>query len=213
MTLVAAYERLIGERGTELADPSVVATADPTSTGSASPTTRIEPDRPRRTRPPSTAAPKPKRAAGSSQAPTAAAPAPAAVAQASVNSARCRYFEPPLGVGGCRTLEGRPSPCIRRCASVPRRRLRRILLPMRDGRLIAPFDETRHRLSVRARHHERPHCGFVVPDGCRSRRCYARHAAPGHARLPGCGPRLPRRAQRMPDEGRENTATTATAAV
>ena len=43
MTLVAAYERLIGERGTELADPSVVATADPTSTGSASPTTRIEP--------------------------------------------------------------------------------------------------------------------------------------------------------------------------
>ena len=34
MTLVAAYERLIGERGTELADPSVVATADPASTGS-----------------------------------------------------------------------------------------------------------------------------------------------------------------------------------
>ena len=33
MTLVAAYERLIGERGTELADPSVVATADPASTG------------------------------------------------------------------------------------------------------------------------------------------------------------------------------------
>jgi hypothetical protein len=35
MTLVAAYERLIGERGTELADPSIVATADPTATGSA----------------------------------------------------------------------------------------------------------------------------------------------------------------------------------
>ena len=34
MTLVAAYERLIGERGTEFADPSVVATADPASTGS-----------------------------------------------------------------------------------------------------------------------------------------------------------------------------------
>ena len=33
MTLVTAYERLIGERGTEFADPSVVATADPTSTG------------------------------------------------------------------------------------------------------------------------------------------------------------------------------------
>jgi hypothetical protein len=48
MTLVAAYERLIGEHGTELSDPSVVATADPTSTGSASPATRIEPDRPRR---------------------------------------------------------------------------------------------------------------------------------------------------------------------
>jgi hypothetical protein len=47
MTLVAAYERLIGERGTELADPTVVATADPTSTGAVSPTTRIEPDKPR----------------------------------------------------------------------------------------------------------------------------------------------------------------------
>ena len=35
MTLVAAYERLIGERGTELADPSVVATADPHSTGAS----------------------------------------------------------------------------------------------------------------------------------------------------------------------------------
>jgi murein DD-endopeptidase MepM/ murein hydrolase activator NlpD len=33
-TLVAAYERLIGERGTELADPSVVANADPGATGS-----------------------------------------------------------------------------------------------------------------------------------------------------------------------------------
>jgi hypothetical protein len=47
MTLVAAYERLIGERGSELADPTVVATADPSSTGLASPTTRIEPDKPR----------------------------------------------------------------------------------------------------------------------------------------------------------------------
>jgi hypothetical protein len=34
MTLVAAYERLIRERGTELADPSVVATTDPSATGS-----------------------------------------------------------------------------------------------------------------------------------------------------------------------------------
>jgi hypothetical protein len=48
MTLVAAYERLIGERGTELSDPSMVATADPASTGLASPTTRLEPDRPQR---------------------------------------------------------------------------------------------------------------------------------------------------------------------
>jgi hypothetical protein len=48
MTLVAAYERLIGERGTELSDPSVVATADPTSTGVATATTRIEPDKPKR---------------------------------------------------------------------------------------------------------------------------------------------------------------------
>jgi hypothetical protein len=47
MTLVAAYERLIGERGSELADATVVATADPSSTGLASTTTRIEPDRPR----------------------------------------------------------------------------------------------------------------------------------------------------------------------
>jgi hypothetical protein len=49
MTLVAAYERLIGERGSELADPSVVATADP-STGAAISATRLEPDRPRRTK-------------------------------------------------------------------------------------------------------------------------------------------------------------------
>jgi murein DD-endopeptidase MepM/ murein hydrolase activator NlpD len=34
MTLVAAYERLIGERGTELADPAEVADADPGSTAS-----------------------------------------------------------------------------------------------------------------------------------------------------------------------------------
>ena len=33
MTLVAAYERLIGERGTELADPSVVATDRPARDG------------------------------------------------------------------------------------------------------------------------------------------------------------------------------------
>jgi hypothetical protein len=50
MTLVTAYERLIGEIGTELSDPRIVATADATSTGSASPTTRIEPDKPRRSK-------------------------------------------------------------------------------------------------------------------------------------------------------------------
>src|SRR5258708_12017739 len=48
MTLVTAYERLVGERGTELADPSVVATADPTGAGTVMATTRIEPDRPQR---------------------------------------------------------------------------------------------------------------------------------------------------------------------
>jgi len=47
MTLVTAYERLIGERGTEFADPSVVATADPASTGTVMATPRVEPDRPR----------------------------------------------------------------------------------------------------------------------------------------------------------------------
>jgi hypothetical protein len=57
MTLVSAYERLIGERGTEFSDTRVVvATVDPTSTGAvpAAVTTvvapRIEPDPPRRTR-------------------------------------------------------------------------------------------------------------------------------------------------------------------
>ncbi|MBX9846772.1 MAG: M23 family metallopeptidase [Xanthobacteraceae bacterium] len=51
MTLVAAYERLIGERGTELVDPSVVANADGTVTGSAgnAETERAEP--PRRKKP------------------------------------------------------------------------------------------------------------------------------------------------------------------
>jgi hypothetical protein len=48
MTLVAAYERLIGERGSELADPSLVATADSTAIGAAPPAMRIEPDRVRR---------------------------------------------------------------------------------------------------------------------------------------------------------------------
>src|SRR4051812_5918791 len=48
MTLVAAYERLIGERGTELSDPTVIATADPAGTGTVASATRIEPDRPRR---------------------------------------------------------------------------------------------------------------------------------------------------------------------
>ena len=50
MTLVTAYERLVGERGTELADASVVATADPTSAATVMAPTRIEPDRPRRTK-------------------------------------------------------------------------------------------------------------------------------------------------------------------
>jgi murein DD-endopeptidase MepM/ murein hydrolase activator NlpD len=48
MTLVTAYERLLGERGTELADPSVVATADSSSPSSVLATTRLEPDRPSR---------------------------------------------------------------------------------------------------------------------------------------------------------------------
>jgi hypothetical protein len=50
MTLVTAYERLIGERGTELADASVVATTDPTNTGLGTVSTRIEPDRPKPTK-------------------------------------------------------------------------------------------------------------------------------------------------------------------
>ena len=50
MTLVAAYERLIGEVGTELSDPSTVASADSTSAGAASQTSRIEPDKPRRSK-------------------------------------------------------------------------------------------------------------------------------------------------------------------
>jgi len=50
MTLVAAYERLIGEVGTELSDPSTVASADAASTGSASQISRIEPDKPRRSK-------------------------------------------------------------------------------------------------------------------------------------------------------------------
>jgi murein DD-endopeptidase MepM/ murein hydrolase activator NlpD len=53
MTLVAAYERLIGERGTELADPSVVvvATADPTVTGALTVTELPRADPPRRKKP------------------------------------------------------------------------------------------------------------------------------------------------------------------
>jgi murein DD-endopeptidase MepM/ murein hydrolase activator NlpD len=50
MTLVTAYERLIGQHGTELADPTVIATTDPTSTGAAPSSSRLEPDRPRPSR-------------------------------------------------------------------------------------------------------------------------------------------------------------------
>jgi hypothetical protein len=49
MTLVTAYERLIDERGTEFADPSVIASADPASTAMTG-TPRLEPDPPRRTK-------------------------------------------------------------------------------------------------------------------------------------------------------------------
>ncbi len=49
MTLVTAYERLIGEHGTELADGSVTASADPSNTGSASsPKSESERERPSR---------------------------------------------------------------------------------------------------------------------------------------------------------------------
>ena len=47
MTLVTAYERLIGKRGTQYAEPSVVATADPATTGSITAIPRAEPERPR----------------------------------------------------------------------------------------------------------------------------------------------------------------------
>ena len=50
-TLVAAYERLIGERGTELADPSVVATADPSATGSTANGETQNAEPPRRKKP------------------------------------------------------------------------------------------------------------------------------------------------------------------
>ena len=48
MTLVAAYERLIGERGTEFADPSAVVSADPANAIPVSAVTRAEPDPPKR---------------------------------------------------------------------------------------------------------------------------------------------------------------------
>ena len=48
MTLVAAYEQLIGERGTELADPSLVASTDPANTGVTAAIMRAEPDPPKR---------------------------------------------------------------------------------------------------------------------------------------------------------------------
>ena len=43
MTLVAAYERLIGERGTELAEPTLVSSTDPEITATVGQSTRIEP--------------------------------------------------------------------------------------------------------------------------------------------------------------------------
>ncbi|MBX9824726.1 MAG: M23 family metallopeptidase [Xanthobacteraceae bacterium] len=51
MTLVAAYERLIGERGTELTDPSVLATADASVTGSAGNGEAPRTETPRRKKP------------------------------------------------------------------------------------------------------------------------------------------------------------------
>jgi hypothetical protein len=43
MTLVAAYERLIGERGIELGEPATVSTASPETTGAVSRPATIEP--------------------------------------------------------------------------------------------------------------------------------------------------------------------------
>jgi murein DD-endopeptidase MepM/ murein hydrolase activator NlpD len=48
MTLVAAYEWLIEARGTELGDPAVVASTDPTITGSIAAPERAEPEKPAR---------------------------------------------------------------------------------------------------------------------------------------------------------------------
>ena len=42
MTLVAAYERLLGERGTELAEPTLVSSTDPEITATVGQSTRIE---------------------------------------------------------------------------------------------------------------------------------------------------------------------------
>jgi hypothetical protein len=42
MTLVAAYERLLGERGTELGDPTLVSSADPDMTATVGQSVRIE---------------------------------------------------------------------------------------------------------------------------------------------------------------------------
>ena len=47
MTLVAAYERLIGERGAELADPSVIASADPAPIPAMSVATPVQSDPPK----------------------------------------------------------------------------------------------------------------------------------------------------------------------
>jgi hypothetical protein len=42
MTLVSAYERLIGERGTELTEPTLVSSADPEVTSTVGQASRIE---------------------------------------------------------------------------------------------------------------------------------------------------------------------------
>ena len=51
MTLVAAYERLIGGRGEQILDPVNVASADPAATGTAGTAARIEPEKLQRSRP------------------------------------------------------------------------------------------------------------------------------------------------------------------
>ena len=78
----------------------------------------------------------------------------------------------------------------------------RVLRPVRNGCLVAPFQKPRHHLAVCARHHEGAHRRVILPQRPRPKR-KVRIGQQGNREVPGRCLGLPRRAQRVEREDRQ----------